>query len=155
MREYGSPAPSTNSLRGWLRVFQERGTVVHKSRFGHPPMRYNDVSRIENPVQENRRNSARVAIAEQRTSFSTIGDVLGEDLKMFPYKMLFLQPLLQEDYPLRLDYSPIILHELNNESGYLGRIVFSGKCIFRTNEVINKHNVRVWGLERPGLSKRY
>lgn len=147
--EYGNPAPSANSLRGWLQEFQERGTVGHRPRSGRPRISDEDVARIEQAFQENPKQSLRGASAALGIPFSTIRKVLRENLKMFPYRISFLQQLLPEDYPLRLAYAQHIRRELRNDSGYLERIVFSDECIFHTNGVVNKHNARVWGLENP------
>lgn len=148
-RTYGNPAPSANSLRQWRREFQERGTVGHRPRSGRPQINDADVARIERAFQEQPTKSLRVASAELGIPFSTIRKVLHEKLKMFPYKISFLQQLLPEDCLIRLNYAHHIRRELRNDSGYLDRVVFSDECVFHTNGVVNKHNARVWGRENP------
>lgn len=65
---------------------------------------------------------------------------------MFAVKMFFTQQVLREDYPLRMDYSQIILCELSNKSGHLEQVVFYDECIFHSNAVVNKHNARSWSV---------
>lgn len=149
--KYGNPAPSENSLRQWHRQFRDRGTLGHAPRSGRPRISDADVARIERTFQEQPSKSLRVASAELGIPFSTIRKVLHEHLKMFPYKLSFLQQLGPDDYSLRLNYAYHIRRELRNDSGYLDRVVFSDECVFHTNGVVNKHNARVWGQENPHI----
>ena len=117
----------------------------HAPRSGRPRISDAEVARIERTFQEQPSKSLRVASAELGIPFSTIRKVLHEHLKMFPYKLSFLQQLGSDDYPLRLNYENHIRRELRNDAGYLDRVVFSDECVFHTNGVVNKHNARVWG----------
>lgn len=93
--------------------------------------------------------SLRVASAELVTLTSTIRNILPEYLKKFPYKMSFSQQILQEDYPLRLDYTQIILLELSNDSGNLEKSFSFDECIIYSSGVVKTHNERLWDLESP------
>lgn len=145
----GIPAPSAQSLRKWVLDFQELGTMSDRPRSGRPSTSSNDVDRIENLFQENPQVSITVASAQLRIPRSTIHRILHKKLKMFPYKISFLQQLLPADYSKRLQYARHVRHELRNDPQYLDRIVFSDECLFHTNGVVNKHNARVWGTENP------
>lgn len=48
MREYGSSAPSPNSLSAWLHEFQERETMTHRPRSGRSAISNDDVDRFKN-----------------------------------------------------------------------------------------------------------
>lgn len=68
---------------------------------------------------------------------------------MFSLELFFPPQTVPEDYSMPLNYAQIILFELSNDSGCLGRIAFIDDCIFHTNAVFNKHKTNIWGLEKP------
>lgn len=147
MREYESLGPQANYMRGWLHECQESGTKAHRQRYENLPIKNDDVVKIENSFQKNSRKPLRAAIDEQGIQFSTMRNFLLKKLKVFPYKMSFLQQRPLEGYPLRLDYAQIIRRNLNNDFAYLGRIVFSHECIFHPDGDGIKHMATVSGLE--------
>ena len=146
---YGPPAPSGDSIRRWNDHFLRYGTVADLPRSGRPRVSSEDVSKIENAFNENPRLSTRNAERELGIPRSTIRDVLRKKLKMFPYRISFLQQLLPRDYVDRLNWAQHCRREIRRDSQYLSRIVFSDECLFHTNGTVNKHNARIWGTENP------
>ena len=78
-----------------------------------------EVREIENAFNENHRLSPRNAERELRIPIFTIWDVLRKKLKMFPYKILFLQELLLIDYFDRLNWARHCRREIRRASQYL------------------------------------
>ena len=146
---YGAAAPSRNSILRWYRRFLQNGTVADLPRSGRPQADPQVVSRIEGAFHENPRLSLRVAERVLQVLRSTICDVLKKKLKMFPYKISFLQQLSTRVYGERLQWSQHCRTEMEVDPQYLSRIVFSDECLFHTNGVVNKHNVRIWGTSNP------
>ena len=146
---YNETAPSENSIKRWHRRFLQYGTVADLPRSGRPQTSPQNVSRIEAAFRENPRLSLRVAERELQIPRSTIDDVLRRKLKMFPYKISFLQQLLPNDYAERLQWAQHCRRELRIDSQYLSRIVFSDECLFHANGVVNNHNARIWGTSNP------
>ena len=95
---YARPAPSGDSIGRWDDHLSRFGTVADRQRSGRPPVSMDDVRKIENIFSENSRLSTRNAERDLRIPRSTIRDVLRMKLKMFPYKVSFLQELLPRDY---------------------------------------------------------
>ena len=100
---YGPPAPSGDSIRRWHDHFLRYGTVADRQRSGRPRVSSEDVRKIEIAFNENPQLSTRNAERELGVPRSTIRDVLRKKLKMFPYKITFLQELLPRDYVDRLN----------------------------------------------------
>jgi len=94
---YRSSAPSGNAIRLWRRNLSGFGTVAQRPRSGRPSVSAADVARIENSFHENPRLSLRRASTELEIPASTIRDVLRKKLKMFPYRISFLQELRPND----------------------------------------------------------
>ena len=100
---YGPPAPSEDSIRKWHDHFIRFGTVTDRQRSGRSLVSLDDVREIENAFNKNPRQSTRNAELEPRIPRSSIRDVVGKKLKIFPYKISFLQVLLPRDYVDRLN----------------------------------------------------
>ena len=146
---YGGTAPGETSIKRWHRRFSQNGTVADLPRSGRPRIRDEDVRRIEQAFHDNPRLSTRNAERALQIPRSTIRDVLKKKLKMFPYKISFLQQLLPNDYRQRLQWAKHCRREIRIDPNYLSQIFFSDECIFHTNGVVNKHNARIWGTEKP------
>ncbi len=149
--KYGLPVPIEKSLRSWLQSFRDRGTLVDRPRSGRPSRTDTDVSRIESLLLNNPEVSIRTAERELNIPRSTIQRVPRRILRMFPYKISFLQQLLPNDYQSRLEFAQHFRHEMRNDPGYISRIVYSDECLFHNNGVVNKHNARVWGTANPQM----
>lgn len=119
-------ALSASSLGHQRQEFQVRETVRHEPRLGRPGTSNADVARIEDALPENLEKSLRFASAKLGTPFSTIRKFLYEKLRVFPYKVSFLQQLLPEDYPRRLTYAQHVCLDLRNGLSYLNAIALSG-----------------------------
>ena len=104
---------------------------------------------IENAFDDNPRMSTRDAERELRIPRSAIRDVLRKKLKMFPYKISFLQELHRRDYVDRLNWARHCRREISRDSQYLSRIVFSDECLLHGNGTVNQPNARILGTENP------
>jgi len=80
---------------------------------------------------------------------TTIWTFLRKELKMFPYKLQIGQQLSDLDKSNRIQFAQFCREQLNEDSGYLRRIIFSDECSFSLSGGVNKQNCRIWGTERP------
>lgn len=71
---------------------------------------------------------------------------------LFPYKHQIFKHWVELLRKRVLICRKLFIH-LEEYSKYLSRIVFFNEYIFRTNDVLNKQNVRVWGTEIPMVLK--
>ena len=108
---YGPPASSSDSIRRWHDNFIRFRIATDRQISGRLPVSLEDVREIENVFNENPRLSTRNAERNE--------------LKMFPYKISFLQEL-PIDYVDRLNWSGYCRREIRKDSQYLSRIVFLG-----------------------------
>ena len=132
---YGPLTQSGDSIRKLNDHFLRYGTVADLQRSGRPRIRSDDVRKIENVFNENPRLSTMNAERELGIPRSTIRDVLKKKLKMFLYKISFLQHLLARDYVDRLNLAQHCPREIRRGSQYLSRIGFSDECLFQTKEL--------------------
>ncbi len=139
----GGTAPGETSIKRWHRKFLQNRTVADLPRSGRTRIRDEDFQRIEQEFHDNPRLSTRNSERALRIPRLTIRDVLKKKLKMFPYKISFLQQFLLNDYRQRLQWAQHCRREIRNDSRYLSRIVFSDECIFHTNGVVKKHNAHI------------
>ena len=146
---YNETAPSENSIKRWHRRFLQYGTAAGLPRSGRPQTSPQIVSIIEAAFHENPRLSLRVADRELQIPRSTIDDVLRRKLKIFPYKISFLQQLLPNDYAEWLQWAQHCHRELRIDPQYFSRIVFSDECLFHMNGVVINRNERIWGTSNP------
>ncbi len=101
VEKYGLPVPIQNSLRSWFQSFRNRGTLVDRPRSGRPSRTDTDVSRIESLFLNNPEVSIKTDERELSIPRSTLQRGLRRTLKMFPYKISFLQQLLPNDWTVR------------------------------------------------------
>lgn len=86
--------------------------------------------------------------------FFTTNIVLRESLKVFKYKMSFLQPLFPGDYPLQLDYAKSTPRVFRRDYEHLEIVSFSQEWIFRINGVVIEHNTSACDQESPSSVKQ-
>ena len=55
------------------------------------------------------------------------------------------------DRPLRAAFATDILNRIEEDNEYLQRVCFSDEATFYVLGRVNRHNVRVWGSERPNV----
>lgn len=69
---------------------------------------------------------------------------------MKPYKLLqLLRALRPDDKRKRVSFCNKVLDTIDNDNTFAQRIVFSDEATFHVSGQINKHNVRICGLQNP------
>jgi len=68
---------------------------------------------------------------------------------MKPYKIRLLQALNEGDREKRLEFCEFVLHKEAEEENFLSHLIFSDEATFHISGKVNRHNVRIWGLEKP------
>ena len=132
---YCPPAQSGHSIRRRYDYFIRFGAAADHQRSGMPPLSFDDVRKIESAINENPRLSTRNPERELVILRSTIRDILRKKLKIFPYKISFLQELLSRDYIDRPNWTQHCRREIRRDSQYLSRVVFSDESLFIGTEL--------------------
>jgi hypothetical protein len=71
------------------------------------------------------------------------------ELHLFPYKVSLGQPLSEGHKERRYAFCDWMLKELNRDSTFLTRIIWSDECSFHLDGWVNRQNLRFWGSEKP------
>ena len=80
---------------------------------------------------------------------TSVWRVLRQRLSMKPYRIQLLQALGDGDREKRLKFCEFALHEQAQDENFLSRLIFSDEATFHISGQVNRHNVRIWGLEQP------
>ena len=104
------------------------------------------INNIKNFVEVNPRTSVRKASQALNLPKSTIHRTLRKTLNLKPYRIQFRQELKADDPNKRLNFAYSLLRK---PVCFTKKIYFSDEATFSLDGQVNKHNVRIWGSERP------
>jgi hypothetical protein len=79
--------------------------------------------------------------------------VLHNRLKLHAYKVQIILKLKPDDRPKRERFANDILNLIDEYNDFLQRVCFSDEVTFHISGTVNKHNLRIWGSEKPTCSK--
>jgi len=92
----------------------------------------------------------RLAAAELEIRRSSIQRMLRlNDIKAFPYKLLTVHKLEEEDNERRVEMCETLFNHYENNSSMLDNIWFNDEDVFHLSERANRHNTRMWDTENP------
>lgn len=148
-REYGGSAPDPKSIRSWLKQFKETGSVLKGKRPGRPSVSAENVERIRASCQRSPKTSLMRRSLQLGLPRSTVYDVVRKRLKLHAYKIQLVHEIKPNDKRLRLDFAVDILNRIDENPNYLNNVLFTDESTFHVNGVVNRHNCRIWGSEKP------
>ena len=61
--------------------------------------------------------------------------------------MHLLQALKPEDMPQQREFTVTMLDRLDSDPGFLKCVCISDRSMFHVSGLLNRHNLRIWGLE--------
>jgi hypothetical protein len=76
---------------------------------------------------------------------SSVQRILHKQLHLYPYKIMLLQELTEQDKVNRLEFATWML---NNPSS-ISHILWSDEADFHLDGDINRHNCRIWSTVKP------
>ncbi|PSN51130.1 hypothetical protein C0J52_21619 [Blattella germanica] len=141
--------PNEWNIRRSYRQFQDIGCVCKEKSPGRPRVSEVNVERIQTAFQSSPIKSTRRASQELQLPTTTIWRVLRRRLVMRPYKLQLLQALRQDDKRKRMAFCNENQNAIDSDNTFAERIVFSDEATFHVSGKVNKHNVRIWGLQNP------
>lgn len=80
---------------------------------------------------------------------SSIHDSLRSRLQMFPYKLQVVEFLEKRDDTSRNGFLQWCLHNIQVNSSFLNRVIYSDWYVVNVDGRVNKHNAKIWGTENP------
>ena len=147
--EFGQDPPHTNSIKRWFKNFMETGSILDRKRSGRPSIDEETVDAVRVAFHRSPRKSIRVASNELAIPQSTVHKVLHKRLRLHAYKLQIVQALKPDDCPRRAAFAEEILQRIDDDNGYLNSVCFSDEATFHVSGKVNKHNIRIWGLQNP------
>lgn len=148
-RRYGRRPPSRNSIRAWYDKFMLTGSLQHLKGNGRPKIQNELIENVQQLFLHDPRKSVRCAARELNLSKSSIHRILKKNLNMKAYKLQILQQITPDDKLKRKHFAITVLDRLFTDKNFLKKIVFSDEATFHVCGKVNKHNVRIWGTEKP------
>ena len=107
------PPPKQTLLR-WERKLFQTGSVKDKPRTGRPQSRRTQCEEIDNAISKTPKKSTRKQSAELGVPRTTSRRHVKVDLKLFPYRPMFVQELSDDDLNHRRDACGRILQEFRS-----------------------------------------
>lgn len=144
--KYDHEPPDPRYIRVWAEKLFTTGSVLDQSRSGRPTERGDNVSAVEEQVNENPRTSTRRISADLDIPRTTVRRILKVDLQMKPWKPTSVQFLSAEDHQNRVLCCTEILAKYRNPACY-PHLFFSDECAIYSSGP--SHNVVVWSKENP------
>lgn len=147
-RVYNKAAPDSKRIKAWHTQFLNTGSV-EKRHGGGRRVSDEHVENVREAFQRSPRKSIRQASRELQMPRTTVHHVLRKRLHLYAYKVQIMQALQPEDKPQRYDFACDMLDRCDQDPAFLSRIMFSDEATFHISGTVNRHNVRIWGMEHP------
>jgi hypothetical protein len=103
------------------------------------------VDAVRDTFQRSPRKSTRLASHELRIP----QNILHKRLRLCAYKVQLVQALEPDDHLRRAAFATEMLQRIDEGNDYLTQVSSSDEATFHTSGKVNRHNVRIWGLENP------
>lgn len=146
--KFGIEPPTRKSISRWFTQFKQTGSVCKGKSSGRPRVSEDDVRRIEESFVRSPRKSTNRASRELGIPQPTVWKVLRKRLLYKPYRLQLVQALKPNDKVKRIEFCDVML-QMMEDDGFLQRIVYSDEATFHLSGKVNRHNVRIWGLQNP------
>ncbi|PNF34548.1 hypothetical protein B7P43_G10738 [Cryptotermes secundus] len=140
-------APHKNNTIRWYRQFVETGCLCKGKSRGRPRVSDDNIERVRVAFQRSPRKSVGRGSRELGMSKMTESKVLRKRLCFKPYKMLLVQALTPTDKVKTCDFCEEMQLKME-ENRFVGRLI-SDEATFHISGKVNRHNVRIWGIEQP------
>ena len=140
--------PSSNQITKWYNDFKLKGQFGSLKR-GRKCLPAEAVETVREHFESKPRSSIRQASRELRMPCSTIHKTLRKTLHFYPYKIMLVHAMKPQDGPARVAFAEKTLENNTADPSYLQRIFFSDEATFHVSGAVNRHNVRIWGVENP------
>ena len=140
--------PSRNTVLLWVRNFRETASAVKRKPPGRKPSigTPENIERVHQAfVRSPRRSASRNAIA-LRMSDLTVRRILHEDLNFYPYKMVMVQAINDQDTVNRKTLCEALLNALQND---FNRGLMTDEANFHLCGNVSSENCRYWANENP------
>ena len=106
------------------------------------------MTRIQESFERSPRNATCRASGELGIPQPTVWRALRCRLLFKPYRLQLAQALRLNDKGKRVEFCDRMLQNMEDET-FLPLLIFSDEATFHLSGKVNRHNVRIWGLQNP------
>ncbi|PNF43471.1 hypothetical protein B7P43_G10811, partial [Cryptotermes secundus] len=146
-----SPQKSTVRASRELGLPQQTVWKILRRRPGRSRVSEENVERIRVSFERSPMKSTRSASRETGLSQTTVWRVLRRRLVYKPYHLQLVQALRANDKVKGVEFCKHMLKNMGDES-FLPRVIFSDEATFHVSGKVNRHNVRIRGLQNPRVT---
>jgi len=131
-------------------LFEDTGSVRQPQRVrNHPTTRNPDtITAVMQAIEENPCTSTRIISRQNNVSQTAVVKIL-KQLKFHPFKINLNQELHGQDYENRVVFCNEMLARINQDQNFNSNILFTDESSFKSNGVVNRHNMHYWAVENP------
>ena len=101
---------------------------------------------VRNYLNAHEVTSVRHCSKETGLKRSVVHHILKKEFHMKPFKYQILQEIKESDYEKRVNFSRTVLERGED---FLQTMIFSHESMFHLSGKVCKHNLRIWGTEKP------
>lgn len=135
-----------------INLFEDTGSVRELKRVREKPVTGNQeiVGAVVEAFEQNPTRSVRniSQVLDVQVSRSSIHRIL-KSKKFHPFKISLHQELSEDDMINRLNFCYFMLQTIEDDPDFIRRMLFSDESTFKSNSVVNRHNMRYWAIENP------
>ena len=125
----------------------ETVSVLQRKGAGRSRISEEKIESVRVAYTRSPRKFIRGASTQLQIPRSTIHKVLYRNLRLYAYKVQLLQALKPKDKLRRKEFAVTMLGRLDSDPGFLKRVCYRGKSTFHISGLLNRHNLRIWGLK--------
>ena len=147
--------PSETSIRRWYNTFKNSGYVLSNEKQQRKKAYQEDevIDTLAQLYKDNPMTSIRNAAQHVPVGKTTVNKIVKKYLNLYPYKIQMVQALQPPDYEKRAQFAATLLERSDRDGGYLNRVLFTDEATFHVSGRVNRHNVRIWGTDNPGVHR--
>jgi len=140
--------PTRKSICRWNHQLEQIACLCKGKSSGRPRVSEENVRRIRESFERSPRNSTCRAGTELGIPQPTSWCVLRRRLLFKPYRLQLVQALRSNDKRKRVEFCDRMLQNMEYDT-FLPRLIFSDEATFHLSGKVNRHSVRIWGLQNP------
>ena len=144
-------APVWNTILNTHSKFKENESVMDRPRSGRlwSGESEENVGAVREAFDLSQGKSIQRSSAELNISATSIQRILRRELRLFPYKIQFVQKLEPQNYDSCVEMCEILLDHFQRNPSILEQMWLSDDALFHLSGHVNRHNTRIRGLRNP------
>ena len=150
-QQFGKKPPSRLSVDRIIRKFDETSSIVDLPRCGRPRTSRSEknIAQVAELFEDNPTLSLRKAVSATDIARSSLYRIVRSDLKLKPFRSSSMHAIHNDDAQKRLEFCRWFLSEVDEDEGFLDRVMWTDEACFKINGRHNRKNVVHWSTNKP------